>query len=165
MKLIVLILVVLFPLISLSQTLCPESIFSASDNRKVDGYAQISWTLGDCQTSTLVSKDAIITSGFLQTRLTISGIEDFHNNGNYSIKLFPNPVKDILNIEFSPNRQNQIILDLFSADGKIVMSKIIESNEKQIDLDFTGYRSGLYLLKAYTSNNYLINTVRILVQN
>jgi hypothetical protein len=165
MKTIVLILIVLFPVISSSQTLCPESIFSAADNRKVEGYAQISWTLGDCQIKTFKSDDAIITSGFLQTRLTITGIENFQSDDNYSIKLYPNPVKDILNIEFSPNRQNQIILDLYSADGKILMSKIIESNEKKIDLDFTRYSSGLYLLKACSSDNFPIKTVRILVQD
>jgi hypothetical protein len=165
MKLSGCILILLFPLISFSQTLSPESIFSATDNHKEIGYAQISWTLGDCQIRTFKSDNAVITSGFLQSRITITGIEDFMNNENYSIKVFPNPVKDILNIELNQNRQNKIIFKLYSTEGKLLNSKIIESEDKQIELDFTGYNSGLYFLKASTSDNSLIKTFRIFVQN
>ena len=75
----------------------------------------------------------------------ITGIE---NNTNQGVKVFPNPVSDILNIEFNGN--NFEILNIFNSQGTLV------GNEKVItptlQLDFSKYESGFYILEFVKAN-------------
>src|SRR5574343_181210 len=72
-----------------------------------------------------------------------------------NLKLYPNPVKDILNLSFN----NEITaVSIYNLLGKEVVTKSVNSNETSIDV--AGLASGTYLVKV-TSNNE-VKTVKII---
>lgn len=79
--------------------------------------------------------------------------EDFSSNNN-SIKLYPNPVKDILNIETALEVKS---VEIYTIQGQKVMS----STEKQINVSHLA--SGIYLVKTQDSNNKIL-TNKIIIQ-
>ena len=71
---------------------------------------------------------------------------------NNNLKVFPNPVEDIVRIE----SENQSLLlenvEVIAANGQQVDYKNLKSQSiSSIDLDWSKYASGLYFLKITTS--------------
>ncbi len=64
------------------------------------------------------------------------------NNGLSEIKIFPNPVKDILTISGAGKIQKTVV---YAMDGKLVKAQL--HNLEQID--FSGIPKGIYLVKIY----------------
>lgn len=77
----------------------------------------------------------------LQPTLSVSDI-----NQNKSIKVYPNPVKDILNISSDSKIKKVIVIDL---SGKKVFENTIDTNKK---LDVQSLSKGIYLIQVFTEN-------------
>jgi hypothetical protein len=166
MKILYALVFCLIPQIIFSQTLSPEAIFCSSDTHVEKGYGQISWTLGDAQTNKFEDIDSlnILTQGFLQSRIEILGVKNIANNENIQVKLFPNPVIDILKIELLADHKEQIIFELFSVDGKVLTSNIMQASDRNTQIDFSKFQYGLYFLRASTSKKTFSQTYKILYQ-
>ncbi len=68
---------------------------------------------------------------------------------NKNIKLYPNPTKDILNIDF--NGKNFKTLEVYSLDGKRIVTKDLSSmNTVQVNL--SQYPAGIYMVTLIDSN-------------
>ena len=65
------------------------------------------------------------------------------NNTASVIRLFPNPVKDILTIENSTGDFNIVVTDLY---GKVVYAKAHSANDSKVDLQ--NLNSGIYFIKV-----------------
>ena len=73
------------------------------------------------------------------------------------VKLYPNPVNDVLNISLD---KEITIVSIYNLLGQEVLSKSVNSNETSIDVaDLT---TGTYLIKV-TSNNE-VKTLKIVKQ-
>jgi photosystem II stability/assembly factor-like uncharacterized protein len=73
-----------------------------------------------------------------------------------AIKLYPNPVKDQLNIELNGVNQNDYNLRIFSIDGKLMLSKYLKTNglSQIITLDLSGYSNSIYFLNILGKDIY-----------
>ena len=69
---------------------------------------------------------------------------------NEEIKIFPNPVKDILNIKMENESIEIVEFQLFDVSGK--RQQMIAKNQS---IDLSEVSSGLYFLKVYLSNGML----------
>ena len=65
---------------------------------------------------------------------------------NSLIKIFPNPVKDILTINIKVPIES---IDIISMDGK----RIMHINQPDNNLNLSDLQSGMYLLKVHTNNS------------
>jgi len=85
------------------------------------------------------------------------GIDE--NEISNSLNVFPNPAENILNINFSSNVTQNILLTLSTITGQTVYSQPIESftgaYSKTIDL--TGISKGIYLLKVISEKGNTVN--------
>ena len=65
-----------------------------------------------------------------------------------------NPVEDQLRISILPSAEEDMLIELYSLEGKLLMSKQqrVGSDGARVDLDFP-YTSGLYILKITDSHN------------
>jgi hypothetical protein len=166
MKILYILVFSIIPNILFSQSIDADAVFCAAGNYKIDGYAQISWTLGDCQTKTFKSSNIILTQGFLQSRIIITGIQNPNNTDNsIQMKCFPNPVQNILQIEIAETINEKLILELYSSDGKIMQTKLIQPNDKHAEIDFSPYQHGMYILKATSQNKAEVQSFKILYQD
>jgi hypothetical protein len=168
MKKSVVLVLFMIPLISFSQTLSPEGVFCSGGNHLIEAYGQISWTLGDNQIRTYKNSTAVVTQGFLQTRITITEIKDIENFGNIrdlNVKIYPNPVVDHLQIEKESEINQKIIIDLVDLEGKKLYTNQMNPNEQKIFIDFNQFQGGVYLLKISTINQVLIKTYKVIYEN
>ncbi len=84
-------------------------------------------------------------------------------NENYSIeRIYPNPASDVINVEFTDNRQIKHI-SLFASDGKEVSgcNFYIQSSGVKIEIPHT--RPGLYLLRIILKDDKVI-TRKIIIR-
>jgi len=81
--------------------------------------------------------------GRIQEELEESGI---------SLKVYPSPAIDFINIEITPADTGQLILDLFNDSGMKILNQEV-SNQPLIQLDISGFPCGIYFLKVSLSNN------------
>lgn len=160
MKKLFLLLCIGIPFTSISQTLSPEVLLSTSGNLS-NNYAQISWTLGDVQTRTYKVENITITQGFLQSYLTVTDFVEVGDEAGFEINLFPNPVKDVLNLKLSAKKAAIVNFQLYNLNGELIYSKEISTLEKISSLNFSQYQSGTYLLRASSLSNKYIKTFKI----
>ena len=80
----------------------------------------------------------------------ISGVNDNFGKGN--ITVYPNPVKDILSIQFTDiNTENEIILQLYDISGKLLKTKKTRNYNTKMDLSKN--TAGVYILKIVSGNS------------
>jgi hypothetical protein len=98
------------------------------------GTYSVQVTNGDCA---LTSENIV---------LIVTGIE---NASSQTVKAYPNPVKDVLNLELI-NSFNYI--KIYNIQGKLIDS--IEGGEgvKSLRIDFSTYQSGTYVVNVLTEN-------------
>ena len=77
----------------------------------------------------------------------IAGIETENN----TITLFPNPVLNILNVNFQSESSKDVVVMLLQADGKSLQQKQTHVNigYNKILMETTGIQKGLYFIKIY----------------
>jgi hypothetical protein len=88
-----------------------------------------------------------------------SSTNDFVFNEN-EIYIYPNPVSDIINLEFQSN--NEIIeIEIVNLLGQKVLEKIIktENGENNITLEVKEIPSGVYLLHMRNNNNFFTKKI------
>ncbi len=146
------------------QTISSDGIFPAGGYFS-NGFAQISWTVGDAQTATIKSSDLILTQGFLQSNLTITGLNEFSKNENIEVSVFPNPVKDILNLEFSSKEETNLYFNLYTLDGKKIYEEKYNTSNHSAEIYFTTFQRGYYILKIFSEDLSFLKTYKILFQD
>jgi len=66
------------------------------------------------------------------------------------LRIFPNPVKDILSLEMDKNVMG--VLEIFNSQGRIVLQKDIQS-ESDLQVDVDDLPSGFYILTVISSED------------
>jgi len=149
---------------TIAQTLSSEGIFASGDYFS-NGFARLSWTLGDAQTSTLKKPELVLTQGFLQPNFTVTAINIISDNEEIKVDVFPNPVKDILNLKFSSKQESRLYISIYSMDGKKLYDEKFNTSNYSAEILFTSYQSGYYILKVSSEDQTFLKTYKILFQN
>ncbi|WP_372753059.1 chondroitinase-B domain-containing protein [Mariniflexile sp.] len=66
------------------------------------------------------------------------------NNNTSLVKIYPNPVKDLVTLKNIKN--NVDLIQVFAIDGRKVMEKTVNYNEQEVTLDMTPFENGAYIL-------------------
>lgn len=75
--------------------------------------------------------------------IRIVGIED--QIADNDINIYPNPVSDKLHINFENEPAKKAEIRIYSCQGRLIKTKAVGENS-QIDIDFSQFKSGLYLM-------------------
>ena len=79
--------------------------------------------------------------------------------GVWDIALEPNPTDATVNVEVLGKINQSINLDLYSIDGKLVLTKKIMAENTKTTLDLTTFSRGIYVLKCHANTSYFIKKV------
>ncbi len=139
--------------------LTAQEVISTSGGSFSGNSINVDWTLGETVTSTFISEDVIVTQGFHQSNLTVNAVDLLSDYG-IMVKVYPNPVPDILIIENKNTELKDITLRLFDISGKMLIDKSV--SEKKEDLNMQIYKPGNYLLKIYTENDLPVQYFKII---
>jgi hypothetical protein len=123
--------------------------------------AQISWTVGEISVETYNNGANIVTQGFHQTNLTITKIdEDYLNNSDASVNIYPNPTSEFATIELTNAINNNFIFELNDNKGKTILKKNFEG-EKEI-IDFKQLAPSIYYIRVYSKDGSYIETFKVI---
>lgn len=89
----------------------------------------------------------------VSVQFQIVGVEE---QGHYSgIRIYPNPVKNILHIE---NSKGAEFIEIINISGRVLMH--ISDPDDQMEIDVTGLEKGLYILRCRKDNS--IQTLKLI---
>ncbi len=137
-----------------------QNSFSSTGGNASNQDGSISYSIGQVFVSQASSSKFSIAPGVQQPyEITIlNGIEDV--NLHVSLKTYPNPTVDILNISID-NLNDTIMLNLFSLNGKMIYDMQMTSKNSEIDMQ--NLSSGIYLLCAtYKTSGIKFKTFKII---
>lgn len=83
------------------------------------------------------------------------GINDMKHDVTQSVSVYPNPVKDILNMNFNINQPSDLNALVFNIQGQVVKRfaiKNVNTGENIVKTDITGLKPGTYILKIQGIN-------------
>jgi len=113
----------------------------------------------DTNVSNMIVKDAagkvVYTENISQNALILAIGSD---KINPSVKLFPNPVKDVLNIQYSGSALNEMQLEIYDMAGRsISLQKFynVESGQ-QISVNVNSLKKGIYLCKLISDKQVIL---------
>lgn len=143
----------IFPIINYAQS----AIIPTGNNIK-NGNGGISYTVGQIAYKSIESPTEKITQGVQQPYeiITLQTLESFQNK---AILIYPNPVKDILYVDFNKDYIKNSNYQLFDGQGKLIKSEKI-SNQKS-EINFSTYPTAIYILKI-ESDSKNIKTFKII---
>lgn len=68
-------------------------------------------------------------------------------NSVCKIRIFPNPVSDILNIDLTSSESKQIDLDILSLDGRVIYTNVLKQVAGVQPINVSAMTQGVYLLR------------------
>lgn len=128
----------LFPIYGFGQSLDRDVIGSAGETFE-EGSILLNWTVGEIVTESFSEGSLLLTQGFHQGNLEVNALPE-HKLG-YEIKVYPNPVTDILIVKTQKQDLNYRLVD---ANGRVISNDNINSD--LYELDFTNQPPGVYFL-------------------
>jgi hypothetical protein len=139
-------------------------VLPSSGNYCTSDDFTLSWTLGECITETFHTNEIILTQGFQQGMFLITSLDE-HKIEGLLVKVYPNPFTDLINIFATYNSMphNSFRIELFDAQGKVLLINKFSSNSMQIDM--SEYSGGVFLLKVVNSKNKIYRNFKILKIN
>jgi hypothetical protein len=126
-----------------------------------EGNISYSQTIGETAVVIINSYDFVLTQGFQQPPVKLSKSIPPPGNG---VKVYPNPVSDILNIELFGQKNQTFRIELLTISGIIVMSeKRVFSGQfwdiSEIAVD--KFSKGLYFVRVISDDGIINRTFKI----
>lgn len=160
MKKIILFVIGILCMLSVSgQQLSPEVISSAGDYF-IGSNATLSWTIGEGVIETFTGTNCILTQGFQQPFISVTGIKKLDNK-NLEIKVFPNPASDFLNVCFIATEKIDLIIELIDLNGKVLLNEKVVTDQLLKQINFNYLKPGSYFLRIRTVNGEILETYKI----
>ena len=158
-KIIILTIGILYTLSVSGQQLSHEVISSAGDYFK-GSNATLSWTIGEAVIETFNGTNCILTQGFQQPFISVTGIKKLEDK-NLEIKVFPNPASDFLNVRFIATEKIDLIIELIDLNGKVLLNEEIVTDQLIKQINFTHFKSGSYFLRIRKTDGQLLEIYKI----
>ncbi|MCF8462249.1 MAG: T9SS type A sorting domain-containing protein [Flavobacteriales bacterium] len=130
-----------------AQSISPDVVASAGTHFS-NGSTQLSWTIGEPVINTHDNGSNILTQGFHQPDITVTGIHETEM-ALEGVSVYPNPTDQLLNIRLE-GQQNDVTLGLYDSAGRMVLSDELTSGSTLSQLSLTGIANGTYLLRLVT---------------
>lgn len=131
---------------SKAQTIGPSVLASAGGSAKISTLS-LDWTLGEFAVETISSPDKLYTQGFHQPLLIIRPtIVLAPGKSPYKILIAPNPVHSILNFSITSRKDIVVSVSVSDIRGKPLIRRKVNSAAGSLQMDFSGYAAGTYIL-------------------
>jgi hypothetical protein len=117
----------------------------------------VQYAIGEVVVEEIFSKANIVTQGVLQPNYVISSVKSVFDD-QYSLRCYPNPVVDALNIE--TDFKGFTAVKIFNEQGQLMGIKTF--NYAPINL--SELTTGAYLLTLYSADTHVSKTIKIIKQ-
>lgn len=91
------------------------------------------------------------------------GIEEIQNQLEASLKVYPNPSRDLIIVESTGLERLELDqMQLFSANGRLVSTHFVRRSSTQIEIDLSSEAAGIYYLRYQHSEGVLSRKILLL---
>jgi len=140
-----------------------QEVIASAGGYNTNGGLSISWTLGETIIPTFTAYDIngnpvlTLSHGFQSQIMIVTVVENLKIL--VTVKVFPNPTSEVVNIQFEEPVDGEIVLSLIDSNGKLVKRDRVEAEmvEKQINLQ--DLPTGIYYLKL--TKGKLVNVYKV----
>lgn len=139
-----------------AQMLYPE-VMSCFGGHAQNQTLQLTWTAGEPMYETVSNNDNILTQGFNQT-VYVSLVTDIVQIAGFDLRVYPNPTVSVVHIEILQPMPDNIELNLYDMNGKMLIKQKTNNNVHQLNIAHLA--AGMYLLNI-TDNNKVVKTFKI----
>jgi hypothetical protein len=143
---------------TVKQTSGIQTAYTLSGIRKLTFPTSGNMTVSKTTAST--DNYALTSIRYLKFGDTGTGIKSIADKG--SLWLYPNPVVDILNIEFPILENHTYILEILSIEGKLLYKTHVASTSIIYQVNISQFRQGIYLCRI--NNGICIETTKFFKQ-
>ncbi|MGB0918495.1 MAG: T9SS type A sorting domain-containing protein [Flavobacteriales bacterium] len=141
------------------QSISSDVIASAGEHFD-NGTTQLSWTLGEVMTETYSTGSNVLTQGFHQTHLTVTGITE-QNELSLDVNIYPNPTAEWLNVALD-GKHSDITASLYDVQGKLIMMETFVANQTSGRLNLGSLAMGQYVLRLVDKQGNLENSYQVI---
>lgn len=145
-----------------AQSVQRESISSSSGRYAFTASLQLQSNVGELLTGTHTAQQFFFTMGFIQPDGDIATVVNTSTNLMIG-KAFPNPVSDVLHIEFEKDVSDLVIdvLDMMGRKQQIECLSERDAGTKKMELSCAKLAAGLYLVTIYSKKGDVYSTFKI----
>ena len=140
----------------IGQNLTPE-LLSSSGGLHSGQNASLSWTLGEINIKTIKSDNTILTQGFQQTHLYT--VFTFNPEKIISATVYPNPARDIINIDIEYPVSIIYSVSIVDINGNIYRHIPVQ---KLKELDVSGLKPGYYFIMINSNRGIELTGIKFL---
>jgi len=156
-KRIIIVSVLLVSTFSLSaQVRLLNAVVASAGSFSTNGSVSLSWTLGELAVKTLTSTTLMLNQGFQQPwELIVDGGTPVQEPElNWSVKAYPNPVREDLNVQFTLEKAERFSMEVLDITGKKIYQREAETimPDQIVRLDFSSYKEGIYILRVVSED-------------
>jgi hypothetical protein len=142
-----------------TQTISPKVISTAGGEFE-NPFAKISYTIGEPVTETIDANGATMTQGFQQNDFNITIVEELKEE-NIALNVFPNPAQDYIKIQLEKSSDKLLNCMLYDIAGNMLYKADIIKGTSHMEVNFTTYAIGCYLLKISSDTGSFSKTYKI----
>ncbi|MEM6380558.1 MAG: T9SS type A sorting domain-containing protein [Bacteroidota bacterium] len=143
----------------MSQTIARQVVGFAGGTSTIANGITMNWSAGETFVQHIKSTDQTnrVTEGFQQPIILPRNLSA---NQVTLVKIAPNPVKTLLNINVLSTNQNDLRFSLTDVQGRLLINreKLVDYN---FELDFERYAQGVYFLHIYNQKKLAVQTEKI----
>lgn len=149
------------------------SIFSQNMYVRMTTGTQTTYVINSVQKITFSAGDMIVHSNGGGTNnyaiseiryvnfIDLVGVSEHDLSDAGAILVYPNPAEDILNVRLQNSGDNPLMAEIFSPDGKIVLSNLHHDSMSEVfQINIAALPQGIYILRIF--NNQTSETIRFI---
>lgn len=124
---------------------------------------ELEWTLGEFFTGTSSAYNNLYTAGFHQPMLNKQPFKDNLPAG--TVTVFPNPVKDVINLNFQLAQSTMVKMVLSDINGKALLERNLQSKANIARIPVQQFVAGNYFITLYDETGTVTNVFKIIKLN
>ena len=114
---------------------------------------QLSWTLGELNTSSVKTRNGMITEGFQQSYLVIPDLKNKSNSELLDVFVFPNPTADLVQVNFADSKARDFDIFVHDINGKLLQFQQFKSTI-QTELSLEALPAAIYMISIQINDNH-----------
>jgi len=130
-----------------AQNLSPTVISSSGGYGSADGTS-LSWTTGELVSKTFSADTLMLTQGFQQGEITVTTTANELQGLSMDVKVYPNPVRNMLNVDFQEMVDQSARIKLINLNGKVIFTREITNSSNITRINLNGNTPGTYMLEV-----------------
>ncbi|MBK7428813.1 MAG: T9SS type A sorting domain-containing protein [Saprospiraceae bacterium] len=113
---------------------------------------QLSWTLGELNTSSIKTRNGLITEGFQQSYIVLPELKYKSTSDVLDVFVFPNPTADWVQVNFADSKARDFDIFVHDAKGKLLQFQQFK-NTIQTELSLESLPAAIYMVSIQVKDN------------